>query len=180
MYKVRGLVVSGMAWLDRARLGWITAPVLLLVACAAPPMHFGNAGLGGSDRSFTMSDESEAAAHVRQALVDAGYQEESRAKFRVEVGFSVRPRGLSVVAPSDGKVSRIVSPATKRSLSMCKRQAYVLTVAFVERATGTIASRGGSTIARCEGTPAEVLPRLAQTAISSAAQGEQRSDNGES
>lgn len=156
-----------MAWANLSRAAWIVGPLLALGACASSPVHFGDAGPQAADRSFAMSDQSAAGTAVRRALVDAGYREQDNGKLRVEVGFALRPRDLAVVAPGEQQSPQVISPATGRSLSLCKRQAYVLTIAFVDRATGKITSRGGSTIARCSGTAADVLPQLARTALAS-------------
>jgi hypothetical protein len=141
-------------------------PVMFAGACATPAKHFGDAGIvppAGDARSFTVSEAGEAAAAVRQAMRDAGFEEREDARFRVEVGFAVRPRDLELV--SAGRPAQAGPPADDRAISFCRKQAYVLTLALVERESGAVASRSGAAMSRCRGTPAELLPRLAQSAL---------------
>lgn len=115
--------------------------------------------------SFSIEGHGEAQEAVRQALVEAGLQERPEGDFRIEVGFAVRPRDLSLSTRQENAASMTISPAAKRTLSFCKKQAYVLTIAFVERKSGKITSRSGATLGRCSGTVQQIMPQLARAAI---------------
>lgn len=145
---------------------------LALGACAAPITHFGDVptGMADADQRFAMapSEDAAAAAAVRDALTAAGFQEESGAPQRVEVGFAVRPRKLAVTAPGAADAPAVISPRGKAPPSLCRRQAYVLTVAMVDVATGAVRERTGATVSRCHGTAVAVLPILAKAAITPA------------
>lgn len=147
---------------------------LALGACAAPVTHFGDAPLsavGETRQSFAMApdDQGAAATAVRDALVAAGLQETADAPLRVEVGFAVRPRKLAVTAPGKADAPSVISPRGKAPPALCHRLSYVLTVALVDRASGAVQKRMGATISRCHGTPAAVLPELAQAAVAPSA-----------
>lgn len=149
-----------------ARLARIAPLVLGLGACTTSVTHFGDAPPNlsvAANMRFAIAPTSNMAPAraVRDALVAAGFQEAADAPEVIEVGFAVRPSKLQVTAP-DG---RVLSPSTKALPSLCHRQAYVLSVAIIERASGRIAKRMGAATSRCHATPAEILPTLAQAAV---------------
>lgn len=141
---------------------------MALGACASSAKQFGAPATPltvGNAHDFTMAQNGLAAAAVRQVLLAAGFQDRKDAAFRVEVGFATRPRKLAVLSSGDTAPLTVVSPATEKSLSFCRRQAYVLTVALIERRTGKVGMRSGATISRCHGEPSDVLPLLARAAL---------------
>lgn len=141
---------------------------LLVGACGIRAEHFGDAGAQlplPSERSYTVSGDGEATDAVRAALRDAGFAERADAPLRIDVGFAIRPRRLAVVTADADGAQDVLSPSADKVLSLCSRQAYVLTLAFVERDSGRIASRSGATLTRCDGTPDEIMPRLARAAL---------------
>lgn len=113
------------------------------------------------------SEDAAAAAAVRDTLIAAGFEEENGAPQRVEVGFAVRPRKLAVTSGT-ADATLVISPRGKAPPSLCRRQAYVLTVAMVDSATGAVQERTGATVSRCHGTAAAVLPMLAKAAVTPA------------
>lgn len=143
---------------------------LALGACAPSPERFGDAPVSmppPSGRGFILSQDGAAAAAVRSALVEAGLQPSDEGALRVDVGFAIRPNRLAVNAdplpPSERQV--VVSPAGRRTLSFCRRQAYVLTISFADSRTGRLLSRSGATLSRCRADLAEALPVLARLAL---------------
>jgi hypothetical protein len=143
-------------------------PMLALGSCAAPVTHFGDASVGAAGQPFAMAPgdgTAGVAAAVREALIVAGFREARDAPQRVEVGFAVRPRKLAVTAPGAANAAAVISPRGKAPPSLCRRRAYVLTVAMVDVATGTVRERSGATVSRCHGTAAAVLPVLAKVAV---------------
>lgn len=154
-----------------SRIWWLLA-LAPLAACTPTVRHFGNAppspSAPGAAQRFTIAPgaDGSVAAAVRGALVAAGFQEAEDAPLRVELGFAIRTRRLEVAAPGQAGAEDIVSPAAKASLALCHRQAYVLTLAMVDRATGAVTHRTGATTSRCDGTREAVLPLLARTALS--------------
>lgn len=148
---------------------WPPLAVVLLGGCAIPPAQFGTGKSDAPARSFVLSGNDQAFAAVRHALVADGYEEREDGELRVEVGFAVRPTDLAVLAPAEGQEGAVLSPAAAQAFALCKRQAYVLTLAFVERGSGAVASRRGATMPRCSGTLAEILPILVHTALHSPA-----------
>jgi hypothetical protein len=125
---------------------------------------------GAAVAPFAMAanEDATAAAAVRDALIAAGFQETKDAPQRVEVGFAVRPRKLAVTASGTADAPLVISPRGKAPPSLCRRQAYVLTVAMVDSATGAVRERTGATVSRCRGTAATVLPMLAKAAVTPA------------
>lgn len=143
-------------------------PLLLLAGCAASPRPFGDTHLPpplAAGATFTLEGEGPAVAAVRQTLVDAGRVEKRDGDWHVEVGFAIRPTNLAVSTPQGESPAIPISPATRPSLAFCKKQAYVLTLAFVDPGTGKVASRRGATTGRCSGDVDAILPGLARTAL---------------
>lgn len=146
----------------------LSALTLLVASCAAPAKHFGDVDGRLSDsavRSFALQDESEASAAVRDALIDAGFDEREDGRLRVEVGFSIRPDDLAVLARDGFKSTQVLSPPSESSISLCDKEAYVLTLAFIDTSSGKVVSRSGATMSRCSGEPAEILRKLARAAL---------------
>ena len=108
-------------------------------------------------------------AAVRDALVAAGYQPAEGARYRVEVGLAVRaPRTQVMAAAGDGKAMQALAPVSSPP-GLCRRQSYVLSIAFVEQASGRVAARGGAITSRCgKARDAELLPLLAKAALTNA------------
>lgn len=144
------------------------ASLLLLAGCAGSPRTFGDRQAAPALREgggFTLATQGPASAAVGAELVRAGFNESASGDYRVEVGFAIRARDLSLTTfPGDARATTI-SPGTRPALRLCKRQAYVLTVAFVDRTSGRVIARRGATTGRCSGPLEEVLPKLARTVI---------------
>jgi hypothetical protein len=144
---------------------------LLLPACAAPVRPFGALTTPPSDRTFAMAAGSvaNADAAVRDALVAAGYQSSADARYRVEVGLAVRPPRMELMAATgEEKALLSLAPASSRP-ALCRRQSYVLSIAFVEQASGRVAARGGAITSRCgKADNAALLPLLARAALANA------------
>jgi hypothetical protein len=149
---------------------WLMGLALLIPACAAPIRPFGTLALSAQDgdsRTFSMVTGTigEADAAVRDALLAAGYRASTNARYRVEVGFAVRAPRIDVTVAADGKP---LAPVLQRP-GLCRRQSYVLSIAFVDRASGRMAARGGALTSRCGKAPGpDLLPLLARTALSNA------------
>lgn len=146
----------------------ILLSAFLLAGCTSSPLQFGAPGSSvpqHSGRSFSIEGHGEAQEAVRKALVEAGLQERPEGDFRIEVGFAVRPRDLSLSAPQEDAASVTLSPGTRHTIGFCKKQAYVLTIAVVERKSGRIMSRSGATLGRCSGNVERIMPQLARAAI---------------
>jgi len=142
---------------------------LLLAGCASPAKHFGDSVSRLPDvaeRGFRLEGKEAPQRAVRDALMDAGLEIRDNAGLFVQVGFSIRPGTLAVLSTDDAGSTRILSPASKDTISLCNKQAYVLTLAFVDTQSGKLVSRSGATMSRCQGAPAEVLPKLARAALS--------------
>lgn len=143
-------------------------PLLLLAGCTGSPRPFGDARLPpplAADATFAVAGEGPAADAVRQALVNAGYSEKTGGDWQIEVGFAVRPTNLAVSTPQGDEAALPISPGARPSLAFCKKQAYVLTVAFIEPKTGKVASRRGATTGRCSSDVDAILPGLTRTAL---------------
>jgi len=144
---------------------------LLLPACAAPVRPFGTLAAPRSDRTFSIATGSTAHADaaVRDALVAAGYQSADDARYRVEVGLAVRaPRMAVMTASGEGKALQALAPVSSPP-GLCRRQSYVLSIAFVERASGHVVARGGAVTSRCgKADDAALLPLLAKAALANA------------
>lgn len=145
------------------------AAVLALAGCAPSIRHFGGAVAGDPRASFVMAPGNDAAAiaAVHDALVSAGRIETADATQRIEVGFAVRPSRLALTVPDGAGGNTTVSPEAEAPPSFCHRQAYVLTVAMIDRTTGAVVRRTGAITSRCHGAPATVLPLLAKAALAS-------------
>jgi hypothetical protein len=151
--------------------GCLLALAVLLPACAAPVRPFGALATPGQDRSFAMATggTAEADAAVRDALVAAGYQAAADARYRIEVGLAVRaPRTQVMAAAGDAKALQPLAPVSSPP-GLCRRRSYVLSIAFVERASGRVAARGGAVTSRCgKAGDAALLPLLAKAALANA------------
>lgn len=146
----------------------ILFPVVLLVGCIDSPHQFGtplSTRLQGSRPSFSMDGAGPPQEAVREALIRAGLKENSAGDFRVEVGFSARPRNLSLYTRDAASSSEMISPGTRRSLGFCKKQAYVLTLAFIDSRSGQVVSRSGATQGRCSRDLARIMPQLVEAAL---------------
>lgn len=147
---------------------------LIVAGCTPSATHFGDVSQPpaySAARIFAINQDGIARDAVAEALTEAGYIERGDAPLKVEIGFAIRPTELALVSVSEEGLARILSPAAKRSISFCQRQAYVLTLAFVDSGTGEVLSRSGATISRCKGTPSEVLSGLARAALPSPGRG---------
>jgi hypothetical protein len=161
MRKAWGLLLAGLS--------------LFPSGCAAPVRPFGALTMnpaGDAGRSFTTVTTASAQGAdkaVREALVAAGYHQSSEAPYRVEVGFAVRPRRVDVAAArAEQSTLALAVPTMPRAL--CKRQSHVLSIAFVDNASGRVLARGGAITARCGNTAeSDILPRLARAALSDVA-----------
>jgi hypothetical protein len=141
---------------------------LLLPGCAAPVRSFGTLSTASpADRTFVMATDGAADAAVRDALLAAGYTSAPDGRYRVEVGLAVRVPRMNVIAGA-GQDMRPLAPVSSPP-GLCRRQSYVLSIAFVERASGRVAARGGAVTSRC-GKPADagLLPLLAKAALAKA------------
>lgn len=148
----------------------MTLPLLtmLLVGCATPAKQFGTVDAilpDGAERSFVVYENGKAPTAVREALTNIGFTERDDARFRVEVGFSVRPDDLALLSSDDTRSTQILSPASDATISLCRKRAYVLTLAFIDTQSGQVISRSGATMSRCRENLEEMLPHLAQTAL---------------
>ncbi|MCJ2182573.1 hypothetical protein MTR62_07695 [Novosphingobium sp. 1949] len=177
------------------------AAVVGCAGCAGEPLRFGQASSTAwpapDQRTFAMVGTGAPQDAVRNVLVRYGFQESADARLRVEVGYAVRRKALSVRGPQgqpSGAPETIIddassapaslpasppqtvtlSPAARRTVSFCTKQAHVLTLAFVDRASGAILSRGGATLGRCKADEAQVLSKLATSAVLSARDGQTR------
>ena len=131
---------------------------MLIAACAAAIRPFGAARLPvAAPQLFSLGEtrRADVAEAVRGALRTAGYRETADAPLRVEITFAVRPPGVAVAGTAGMQL-------------LCHREAYVLTVAMIDRASGTVLRRSGAITARCRGKEGEALPLLARAAISPA------------
>ena len=70
-----------------------------------------------------------------------------------------------------------ISPGTRRTLGFCKKRAYVLTIAFVERQSGKIRSRSGATLGRCSESLDQIMPELARAALHVEGRGQASGEN---
>jgi len=150
------------------RMNRTLVPLLLLAGCAGSPRTFGDPQATPALReggAFTLATQDPASAAVGAELVRAGFTESAAGDYRVEVGFAIRARDLSLTTLQGETPATTISPGAKPALRLCKRQAYVLTVAFVERTSGKVIARRGATTGRCSGPVEEVLPKLARTVI---------------
>lgn len=152
--------------------GWgLLGLALLLPACAAPVRPFGTLATPRTERTFAMATDgtADASAAVRDALVAAGYQPSPDARYRIEVGLAVRAPRMQVMAGTDdGKTLLPLAPVSSPP-GLCRRQSYVLSIAFVEQASGRVAARGGAITSRCAGArDAGLLPLLAKAALENA------------
>lgn len=111
----------------------------------------------------------DADAAVRDAMLAAGYRSSADGRYRIEVGLAVRAPRIDVMAAAgDGPDMRALAPVTSPP-GFCRRQSYVLSIAFVERASGRVAARGGAVTSRCRAASDEgVLPLLAKAALNAA------------
>jgi hypothetical protein len=144
-------------------------PLLLLAGCAGSPRMFGDPQAAPALREgggFTLATQGPASTAVSAELVRAGFTESAAGDYRVEVGFAIRARDLSLTTLQGETPATTISPGTRPALRLCKRQAYVLTVAFVERTSGKVIARRGATTGRCSGPVEQVLPKLARTVVS--------------
>ena len=141
---------------------------MLSAACAAAIRPFGAARLPvAAPQLFSLGEtrRADVAEAVRGALRTAGYRETADAPLRVEITFAVRPPGVAVAGTAG---MQLLSPPAPGALGLCHREAYVLTVAMIDRASGTVLRRSGAITARCRGKEGEALPLLARAAISPA------------
>jgi hypothetical protein len=145
---------------------------LLLPGCAAPVQSFGALSMPLDDRTFSMTagGTADADAAARDALLAAGYRSSADGRYRIEVGLAVRMPRVDVMAASgDGQAMRPLAPVSSPP-SLCRRQSYVLSIAFVERTSGRVAARGGAVTSHCGKTAdAGLLPRLARAALTNSA-----------
>ena len=142
--------------------------VMAVSGCASSAERFGAMATPSAEsgiRSFYMPQNDMAAQAVRRALLDLGYEDRNDGAFRVDVGFAVRERQISVSHIDKTGRAEIVSPDGEVRLNLCDAQSYVLTVALVERSSGRITTRSGATMSRCHAPSSEILPVLARTAL---------------
>jgi hypothetical protein len=149
----------------------MTAFALLIPACSPPVRPFGALPPPQSDRTFSMATggTADADAAVRDAMLAAGYRSSADGRYRIEVGLAVRaPRMDVMAAAGDGPNMRVLAPVSSPP-GFCRRQSYVLSIAFVERASGRVVARGGAVTSRCRNASDEgVLPSLAKAALNAA------------
>ncbi|HEY0316320.1 MAG TPA: hypothetical protein VGC28_08645 [Sphingomonas sp.] len=152
---------------------WLAGLALLVSGCAAPIRPFGTLAIPADSergRTFAMvaGKTTDADAAVREALLAAEYRVATDARYRVEVGFAVRGPRIGVMAAGGGQDMRPLAPISQRP-GLCRRQSYVLSIAFVDQASGRVAARGGAITSRCGRAPvADLLPRLARAALANA------------
>jgi hypothetical protein len=105
---------------------------------------------------------------VHDALLAAGYRSSPDGRYRIEVGLAVRMPRMEVMAADGGQDLQPLAPLVGQA-GLCRRQSYVLSIAFVERSSGRVAARGGAVTSRC-GKPDDtaLLPPLARAALAGA------------
>lgn len=115
-----------------------------------------------------MATEGASDAAVRDALLASGYRAAPDGHYRVEVGFAVRIPRLDVIAAGgSGQDMRPLAPVSSPP-GLCRRRSYVLSIAFIDRASGRVAARGGAVTSHCtRSADPELLPRLAKAALAS-------------
>lgn len=151
---------------------WLAGLALLLPACTAPVRSFGALttlpASGDGSRTFSLApgERADADVAVRDALLAAGYRPSTDARYRIEVGFAVRAPRIDVLAVGEGHDMRPLAPVS-RPPGLCRRQSYVLSIAFVDQASGRVAARGAAVTSRCGRAPGTgLLPALARAALS--------------
>jgi hypothetical protein len=156
-------------WGGKVRAGRVirvAIATLGLGACAAPVQRLGGpAADWPSGARFVMAVSGgggNAATAVRDALVARGFRPAEDGRYRVEVGFAIRPRQVRVTGPAD---TLALSPSLGGGLSLCLRRTYVLSIALVERTTGAVAVRTGAATSRCGDSAGSVMPRLVAAAL---------------
>ncbi|MCW6535401.1 PIN domain-containing protein [Sphingomonas lycopersici] len=105
---------------------------LLIAACAPTVRPFGDAPPpAAAQPPFSIGEtrRADVADAVRDALHAAGYREAQDAPMRVEIGFAIRPPGVTVAGAGG---ATIVSPPAPRAIGLCRRQAYVLILALFD------------------------------------------------
>jgi len=157
-------MMTGMGGGRTSRGWWVAGLALLLPGCVAPVRSFGALSVTPADRTFAMAADGAADAAVRDALLAAGYTSAPDGRYRVEVGLAVRAPRMDVTTGA-GQDMRPLAP-TSNPPGLCRRQSYVLSIAFVERASGRVAARGGAVTSRCgKAADAGLLPLLAKAAL---------------
>lgn len=148
---------------------WLAGLALLLPACTAPIRPFGTLATAPPERTFAMAGDGAAEAAVRDALLSSGYRSSPDGRYRVEVGLAVRKARMDVMAAAgEEEEMRPLAPVSNPP-GLCRRQSYVLSIAFVDRTSGRVAARGGAVASRCgKAADATLLPLLAKAALAKA------------
>lgn len=145
---------------------------VFVAGCAPQIIHTGGSPdwQGLSSRSFVLGAapsgydrfQAQASAAVRDALVLRGLQPSQDARYRIDVGFAIGPGIVDVLPAGESP------PAAARAIGpvLCKRRKFTLSVTMVDRSDGRLLFRSGATLSRCGDATDQILPALAQAALS--------------
>ncbi|MEO9599695.1 hypothetical protein [Parasphingorhabdus sp.] len=158
-------------------LSWILVGATMVSACAGPietRVETHQAIAAPEQKQFTMSanepienrDLALARNMVAESLSQRGYQSAENASILVHVALSNRPADISVNAGAKDAEQTISAAKSRKRFQSCKDREHRMTISLFDQARGSKLYSGNAAEYHCNGTIAQSLPFLVDSALS--------------
>lgn len=158
-------------------LSWILAGAMTVSGCAGPietRVQTHQVIAAAEQKQFTVSskdavvnrDLALARELVVKSLNERGYQSSPDASILVHVALSDRPADIAVNAGDKNAEQSIAAAKHQKRFQSCKDQEHRLSISLFDQARGTKLYSGNAAEYHCNGTIAQSLPFLVDSALS--------------
>lgn len=158
-------------------LSWILAGAMTVSACAGPietRVQTQQVIAAPDQKKFSVSpidatansDLVRARDMVAKALIKKGYQAASDASILVHVALSERPADIAVNAGEKEAARSLSAAKSQKRFQSCKDHEQRLTISLFDQVRGTMLYSGNASEYHCNGTIAQSLPFLVESALS--------------
>lgn len=158
-------------------LSWILAGAMTVSGCAGPietRVQTQQVIAAPEQKQFTVSPMDKIANRelerardmVAKSLSERGYQSVPDASIFVHVALSDRPADIAVDAGNKAEEQSIASAKKQKSFQSCKDQEHRLTISLFDQVRGAKLYSGSAAEYHCNGTIAQSLPFLVDSALS--------------
>ncbi len=158
-------------------LSWILAGAMAVSGCAGPietRVQTHQITPAAEQKQFTISskdavmnrDLALANELVAKSLTERGYQSSPDASILVHVALSDRPADIAVNAGEKDAEQSIAAAKRQKRFQSCRDQEHRLTISLFDQARGTMLYSGNAAEYHCNGTIAQSLPFLINSALS--------------
>lgn len=158
-------------------LSWILAGAMTVSGCAGPietRVQTHQVIAAAAQKKFTMSpidavanrDLARARDLVAKSLNERGYESSPNASILVHVALSGRPADIAVNAGDKDAEQSIAAAKKRKRFQSCKDQEHRLTVNLFDQVRGKKLYSGSAAEYHCNGTIAQSLPFLIDSALS--------------